>query len=192
MTATMLDVTTPTDEFSDHSAGPVEPRYRHLDLRRRVRAGSNVTVVFEDHHTLWFRMHELAWVSRLGGDRVWEQLGWYERLMPGGGRLCATVNVSPRGRAVETDRLGAAVANGRLVLRSDAGHEVIGRYLPQRKTDRLIGLVLWAEFRFPPGAVAALHNPAVEWELAIEAEGVLLDPVRLPESVLNSLSADLG
>lgn len=193
MTATMTDVSPATDEFAHRPDDTVETRYRHLDRHRRVRVGANITVVFEDRHTLWFRMHELNRVSRQAATgRVREQMDWYQRLMPGGGRLTAAVTVTTRGRPAEAARLRSAVTDGRLVLRSDAGHEVFGRYLPQQQSDRLIGLVRWAEFWIPAVAVAALHDSAVGWELAVEADGVSLPSVRLSESVLESLSADVG
>lgn len=192
MTATMPDVPPTTDEFSLPPDDTVKARYQHLDLRRRVRVGVNISVVFEDRHTLWFRMRELNGIARAAINQVGPQLHWYQRLMPDRGRLTAAVTVATRGHRGETDPLRSAVTNGRLVLRSDAGHEVMGHYLPHTQSDPLLGLMRWCEFRFPAVAIEALHDGSIGWELSVEADGLTLEPVRVPESVLSSLSADLG
>lgn len=190
MTATTPTARQTLDEYANRPDDTVEAGYRHLDRHRRVRVGPAVTVVFEDRHTLWFRIQELSRLARgtpVGPVR--RQLDWYRRLMPGDGRLLAAVWVSARGRA--GDALRAAVANGTVALRSDAGHVVPGTYLPERVSDRLIGLVRWAEFRFAPATRLALHDPTVGWELTVEAEGYPSAPTRLSETVIESLSADL-
>jgi hypothetical protein len=193
MTATTLDDTLTSDEFALRNETSVETRYRHLDRHRRVRVGSAVTVVFEDRDTLWFRIQELAGFARSRpAGSVRKQIDWYHRLMPGNGRLTAAVWIAARGRAEVVEKVRTAVADGRLVLRSDAGHEVIGRYLPERVTDRLIGLVRWAEFDFSARLREVLHDPTTGWDLAVEADGLVFGPTRLSEAVLESLSADMG
>ena len=192
MTATTLDDTLTSDEFALRDAPPADSRSCR-QVRRRVQIGSAVTVVFEDRDTLWLRIQELARVARSNPNgSVRKQIDWYHRLMPGRGRLTAAVWIAARGRTAEMERVRAAVADGRLVLRSGAGHEVVGRYLPQRVTDRLIGLVRWAEFDFPAHLREVLHDPTVGWELAVEADGLTLGPARVPEAVLEHLSADVG
>jgi hypothetical protein len=191
MTATTLDVSPSPDEFAARSADTVASRYQHLDHRRRVRVGSAVSVVFEDRHTLWFRIQELNRIARRSpSEAVRRQLAWYQRLMPGDGRLVAAVWVAARG--ADTPKIRSAVAAGRVLLRSDAGHEVIGRFLSEQSADRTLGMVRWVEFRFPAVAQAALHEPTVGWHLEIEADGLTLPAARLGEPVLQSLSADLG
>jgi hypothetical protein len=190
MPATTLDALCPLDEFLPHPVETVEARHHHLDRCRRVRVGPAVAVVFEDRHTLWFRIQELARFARsASAGVVRRQLDWYRRLMPGDGRLTAAVWVSRRGQAARPAR--AAGPGGRVALRSDSGHEVVGRYLPGQVTDRLIGLVRWAEFQFPPDARAALGDPAVGWALSVEAEGVECGPVPLPAETVQSLADDL-
>lgn len=191
-TLMMPDVPTATDEFSLSADDTVKARYQHLNLRRRVRIGANVRVVFEDRHTLWFRMRELSGIARAAINQVGPQLHWYQRLMPARGRLTAAVTVTSRGQRGEPDPLRTAITDGRLVLRSDAGHEVIGQYLPHVQSDPLLGLMRWCEFRFPAVAVEALHDGSVGWELSIEVGGETLDTAAVPEAVLTSLSADLG
>lgn len=166
----------------------VETAHHHLTARRRVPLGTGVSVVFEDRQTVWFRVQELSRYAR--GADVRRELDWYERLMPGGGRVRAAVWLNARGRAA--DQLRETVSGGRLVLSSSAGHRVVGEPLPQQVTDRLIGLVRWVEFRFTPDDRAALHDSAVEWRLGVETEDGEVLAADVDESVLESLSADVG
>jgi hypothetical protein len=166
----------------------VETAHRHLTARRQVPLGLGVSVVFEDRQTVWFRVQELNRYGR--GANVRRELDWYERLMPGGGRVRAAVWLNARGPMA--DRTREMVTDGRLVLTSTAGHRVEGEYLSQRVTDRLIGLVRWAEFRFTADDRAALHEPAIEWRLSLETDGDEVLAGAVDESVLESLSADVG
>ncbi|MCU0702779.1 MAG: DUF3501 family protein [Fimbriiglobus sp.] len=164
----------------------VESAHKHLTACRRVTLG-DLSVVFEDRQTVWFRVQELARCGRGGEHR--RQLDWYEQLMPGGGRVTAAVWLNARGR--RADDLRDEVNASRLVLTSDAGHRVEGVYLSQRVTDRLIGLVRWVEFRFTAEDREALHDPRIGWELRLESDGRTLS-VKIDEGVLESLSADVG
>lgn len=166
----------------------VESAHRHLTARRRVSLGSAVSVVFEDRQTVWFRVQELSRCAR--GKDVRRELNWYERLMPGGGQVRAAVWLNARGSVAE--RMRETVAGGRLVLKSSEGHRVVGAYLPQRVTDRLIGLVRWVEFRFTADDQSALHNAAVNWRLSLESDGAEVLAADVDECVLESLSADVG
>lgn len=181
------------DEFAlrfDRSPS-VETAHRHLSARRRVPLGAGVSVVFEDRQTVWFRVQELSRYAR-AADRpgVRRELAWYQRLMPAGGRVRAAVWLNARGRAAEGTR--QTIAGGRVVLRSSAGHRVVGDYLPQRVTDRLIGLVRWVEFRFTDAARNALLEAAVGWRLCLECDGIEVLAASVDESVLESLSADIS
>ena len=166
----------------------VEAAHRHLAARRRVPLGAGLSVVFEDRQTVWFRVQELSRCAR--GSDVRRQLDWYEGLMPGDGRVRAAVWLTARGQA--GGELRETVCDGRLVLTSSAGHRVDGEYLPQRVTDRLIGLVRWVEFQFTAADRQALHDPAVEWTMSLETTAGEALTAGVEESVLESLSADVG
>jgi hypothetical protein len=193
MTPTTLPRLGSQDEFALRSAQSpsVETAHRHLAAHRRVPLGAGVSVVFEDRQTVWFRVQELSRYAR-AADRpgVRRELAWYKRLMPGGGRVRAAVWLNARGRAAGDTR--DAIGRGRLVLRSSAGHRVAGDYLPQQVTDRLIGLVRWVEFLFTDAAREALHDSAVEWRLCLDCDGDEVLAAAVDESVLESLSADVG
>lgn len=166
----------------------VESAHEYLTARRRIPLGSSVSVVFEDRQTVWFRVQELSRCAR--GKDVRRQLDWYAKLLPGDGRVRAAVWLNGRGPA--TERMREKVASGRLVLTSDRGHRVVGTYLPQRVTDRLIGLVRWVEFRFATDDREALHTATVSWQLCLESDAAEVLVADVDEGVLESLSADVG
>jgi len=190
MSRSTLDVPFDTTDFALRPDETVEDSYRHLSRRRRLLLGAGLTVVFEDRHTLWFRIQELIRYAQYApGDPIQKQFDWYQQLIPGNGRLLAAVWISSR--APNADELSDAIAGGRIVLRSDAGHEIEGLYLNQSVSDRTMGRMLWAEFVFDEHERMALHEPYIGWELGIEAEDEREWSCRLPESMIDSLSSDV-
>jgi len=190
MTSAILDTPLSESDFALRPDDTVESSYKHLNRRRRIRLHPAITVVFEDRHTLWFRIQELirfAHHSRNTGLK--KQFDWYQGLIPGRGRLIAAVSVSLRDPQAE--ECCEALIDAELVLRSDVGHEVRGHFLLERKSDRHLGHVFWAEFIFEEAERDALHEPFIGWELALESDRIECPPVRLSERMIESLSADV-
>ena len=190
MTSATLDTPFSESDFALRPDDTVESSYKHLNRRRRIRLHPAITVVFEDRHTLWFRIQELirfAQHSRNTGLR--KQFDWYQKLIPGRGRLIAAVSVSVRDPQAE--ECCEAVADAKLVLRSDVGHVVNGHFLLERKSDRHLGHVFWVEFLFAESERGALHEPFIGWELELESDLIECPPVRLSERMIESLSADV-
>jgi len=181
--------------FRDLPTDSVDRSYRHLDRCRRIRVGPALTFVFENRKTLWFRMQELAGVSRHAADADVRRLtDWYSRLMPTRNRLLAALWVGESGRrhSLNIDNLRDVVADSRLLLRSGTGYEIAATLLPQRVRDHLIGLVGWVEFPFAGEDRLALESPRMDWRLAIESDDYRHVSEPLPAAVLSSLLADLG
>ncbi len=192
-TVPLADVFAP-DEFPALRDESVDRRYRYLDRCRRVRVGPAVTVVFENTQTMWFRMQELAQVTRAAGGSVQPELDWYRKLLPGGNRLHAAVWVAEPGRrpSKALDAVRRAVPLGRIGLRADTGAEIAGAFQSDRVRDRLIGLARWAEFHFAGPDRAAFADPARGWRLFVEAIGYRHESDPLSNDVRRSLLEDLG
>ena len=181
--------------FRELPSESVDRSYEHLDRCRRIRVGPTLTLVFENQKTLWFRMQELAGVSRHAADADVRRLAdWYTRLMPTRDRLLAALWVGESGRRpyLNIDNLRGVVAESRLVLRSGTGHEIVATLLPQRVRDHLIGLVGWIEFPFTVDDRLALETPRREWRLVIESDEYAHESDPLAPAALLSLLADLG
>ena len=190
MSTATLDSPLKVGEFALRPDDTVATSYEHLHRRRSIRLRPSIHVVFEDEQTLWFRIQELVrYAQHAPQHDIQKQFNWYQRLIPGHGRLIAVITVSPRDPFAR--QLRAELLGGRLLLRSDAGHEVPGEFLEQRCSDRLIGSVSWAEFRFDTDEREALNEPFIGWELALEFPGGQARAIRLTERMVESLSADV-
>ena len=78
-----LDDLLPLDEFASRRREFFEAHGRYLDRYRRVRIGSNLTLLFENRQTLWFRLQEVLRIARLSEPtRVQQELDLYNRLLP--------------------------------------------------------------------------------------------------------------
>ena len=181
--------------FRDLPFESVDRSYQHLDRCRRIRVGPALTFVFEDRRTLWFRMQELAGVSRHeAGADVRRLADWYTRLMPSKDRFLAALWVGESGRRpyLNIDNLRDVVADSRLLLRSRTGYEIAATLLPQRVRDHLIGLVGWIEIPFSVEDRLALEAPRTEWRLVVESDDYRHESDPLAPAVLMSLIDDLG
>jgi hypothetical protein len=99
-----LDDLLPLDEYANRRREFFDTLGRYQDRYRRVRVGPQVTLLFENRQTLWFRVHEVLRVARLADPgRRQQQLDWYNSLLPGRDRLQAAllIEVQDRGRLIE-------------------------------------------------------------------------------------------
>ncbi len=161
---------------------------RYLDRCRRVRVGP-AAVVFENRRTLWFRVQELARVARLAGTGGVERgLEWYRSLLPGRGRLLASVAVRTAGH----DRRSAPPPAATAVELAVGGHVVAGEFLTDSGGDRIIGRVRWVAFRFTAADRAVMADFARPLTLAVEAGGDRHESAPLGPDARASLLADLG
>lgn len=193
-TATFAPVA-PREPFEYDLPDPSASGSRHIDRYRRIHVGPAISLVFEDRHTLSFRMEELARFARKTlGSATQRQIDWYRKLMPGEGRLTAAVWVGlPGCRPIaECATIRRTVADGRLFFRSDRGREVEGIFLRERVSDRLIGMVGWIAFQFDPAAQKELANARNEWRISVEAPEYAYESEPLSYSVRRSLASDLA
>src|ERR1700746_2378563 len=87
-----LDDIMPLGEFAGRRREFFQSLGRYLDRYRRVRLGPQVTLVFENRQTLWFRVQDLLRIARLAEpDRVQEELDLYNPLLPGRNHLQAVL-----------------------------------------------------------------------------------------------------
>lgn len=166
------------DEFEQHS--------QYLHRCRRVQLGRAVRVVFENARTLRLRLKELArFAKATEPQRIQRELGWYESLLPGCGRLLASVSVRAANRELVRNldqgvvelRIGTRVVVGR--VRSDSGG------------DRVVGLVRWVEFPINHEDRLALADRMLPLNLIISVGDEFHESGPLLPAVRNSLLSDL-
>src|SRR3954447_17348613 len=94
MSPLVLDDLLPLADYVTQHQRHVQAQAKYLDRYRRVRIGPRLTLTFENRQTLWFRIHELLRVARLGDpQRVQHELDLYTRLLPSRGRLQAALQI---------------------------------------------------------------------------------------------------
>jgi hypothetical protein len=175
----------------EESLDPIGDELEQHDLYlmgcRRVCVGPAVVVVFENTRTLWLRFRELARVVRLTNpDRVNREMVWYRSLLPGPGRLLASVSV--RGAARD---LGRALPTGSVALWAGE-HLIPGTFRSVAADDRIVGLVRWVEFDVDADAHAALADETRPLTLRVVSGSYHHASAPLPAAVRASLLADLA
>src|SRR5581483_3577501 len=90
-----LDDLLSLDEYAGRRREFFESQCRYLDRYRRVRVGPQLTLLFENRQTLWFRVQEILRVARLSDPgRVQQELHVYNRLLPGRNQVNAALLIA--------------------------------------------------------------------------------------------------
>lgn len=188
-----LDDLIPLDEYIAERREHMSAAGRYLDRYRRVRIGPQVTLIFENRQTLWFRIHELLRVARLSEPAlVQAELDRFNTLLPGPGCLQAALHIDlPDGAAwrEQIEYWGSLPESG-LNLRTVAG-DAAARFVTNRPEDRAFGIDHWVEFSTDANARAALADRRKPASLAIEHRDYRHDSGNLSETIRQSLTDDL-
>jgi hypothetical protein len=183
----------PLAEYADRRLEFFESHRRYLDRYRRVRVGPQLTLVFENRQTLWFRVHELVRVARLAEPGLLRaELAVYNRLLPGRDHLQAALLIDvPDGVP-----LSEALAPWR-GLAGDAVRLRLGdRSLPaalltDRPEDHCVGAAHWLRIVVPADARPLLADPRVAAVVEAEHGAYRHDSGPLGADVRQSLLEDL-
>jgi hypothetical protein len=143
-----LDDLLPLPEFAGRRRELFASLARYTDRYRRVRVGPQVTLVFENRQTLWFRVQEVLRVARLT-DPEWIQaeLDLYNRLLPGPGRLHASLLLEVTEESRWTEQLaGWATLQGNEVRLCLGPRRVPAELVTCRPEDRALGAAHWIVF----------------------------------------------
>jgi hypothetical protein len=188
-----LDDLLPLEEYVGRRPEFFAAQARYLDRYRRVRVGPQVTLVFENRQTLWFRVQELLRVARLADPlRVQQELDWYNRLLPGRDRLQAALVIDmPEGpewgEQVQfwSDLAGEHV---RMCLEEEA---VPARLVTCRPEDRCAGTAHWLEFAVAGGTRRALADGRTPVFIAVAYKTYQHQSAPLSDAIRRSLLDDL-
>jgi hypothetical protein len=170
-----------------------------LKRRRRVRAGENLTFLFENRETVLFQIQEMMRTERIvHDDKVQNEIDAYAALLPGQGEVSATLFIeipdlferSPaevreavnRFQGLDRDAVSIVVGGHLLPARFESGHS----------NEEKMAAVHYLRFPVAAAARAALADPTAEARLVVDhpnykAEAVLSAEVR--EELLRDLGA---
>jgi hypothetical protein len=194
MTPLTLDDVLPLEEFAARRREFLEAHARYLDRYRRVRLGANVTLLFENRQTIWFRLQEVLRIARLTeAARVRQELDLFNRLLPGRGRLAASLLVAVRDEAKLAEELAPwrQLRGDHLTLH--LGPAVYPADLfTARPEDRCIGTAHWVQFALDAGGRDFLGDLRQAAVVALTLPSHRHDSAALTDDVRQSLLDDLA
>jgi hypothetical protein len=193
MNALTLDDLLPLEEFAGRRREFLEAHGRYLDRYRRVRIGPNVTLLFENRQTLWFRVQDVLRITRLSEPRnVQHELDLYNRLLPGANRLQAAMLIAVPDEA----RLSEELARWRELRGSELclriGQAVYAaNLLTCRPEDRAIGAAHWVQFVLEAPGRALLGDFRKPAHFAVTMASYRHESAPIGDEVRESLLDDL-
>ena len=188
-----LDDLLPLDEYAGRRREFFEAQARYLDRYRRIRIGPQVTLLFENRQTLWFRVQELLRVARLSDPAlVQDELDLYNRLLPGRDCLQAALLFEVPEEARLTDALAAwrHLQGDHLQLRIGTAR-FPAELLTCRPEDRAVGTAHWVTFHLDKRGRQFLADDRQPAHFALDYAGYQHASPPLSEDVRQSLMEDL-
>lgn len=188
-----LDDLLPLQEYATRWREFFESLGRYLDRYRRVRIGPQLTLLFENRQTLWFRVQEILRISRLSESvEIQQELDVYNWLLPGRNQLKAALII----HLADTNRLAEELASWRDLhgdqLVFDLGDQrVPARLVTCRPEDRAIGAAHWLEFTIGNDARKLLADPRIPGRFECSYPPYRHRSAPLSEEVRQSLLDDL-
>jgi hypothetical protein len=183
----------PLEEFAARRRELFAAHARYLERYRRVRVGPQVTLLFENRQTLWFKAQEVLRVARLAEPAlIRRELDVYNRLLPGRDRLQAALLL-----AVEEGNLLEVLApwrdlRGEQLCLNLGSARYPANLLTTRPEDRCVGTAHWVQFVLDARArqrLADFGRPAV---VSVDLPDYRHDSGPLGEEVRQGLLEDLA
>jgi hypothetical protein len=188
-----LDDLLPLEDYASRRREFFASLGRYLDQYRRVRIGPELTLLFENRQTLWFRVQEILRISRLSEPAlVQQELDVYNRLLPGRHQLQAALLIDHKESAHLTEELPVwRDLSGEHLFLTLADNRVSALLVTCRPEDRAIGAAHWVQFTLGNGERTLLADPHVPARFEIvhpryqHQSSVLGDEIR--QSLLDDL-----
>jgi hypothetical protein len=152
-------------------------RARVIEVKkhRRVAVGPNLTLLFENRHTVLFQIQEMVRTERIVDDaRIQEEVDVYNALVPDRGELSATLFIEipelvrmtqekvretvNRFQGLDRDSLWLVVDGLRVPARFESGHS----------KEEKMAAVHYVRFAVPDAARAALSDEKTDVRLVVE------------------------
>jgi hypothetical protein len=188
-----LDDLLPLEEYAARRREFFESLARYLDHYRRVRVGPELTLLFENRQTLWFRVQEILRISRLSEPGlVQQELDVYNRLLPGPNQLQAALILDNRDSNRKTEELTAwRDLRGEHLILSLADNRVSALLVTCRPEDRTIGAAHWVQFTLGNEHRMLLANSRIPAHFEIAHPHYQYESSPLSDEIRQSLVDDL-
>jgi hypothetical protein len=148
-----------------------EIRRRTIALKkhRRVSVGDCVTLVFENHDTVFFQVQEMLRAEHITDlDAVREELEVYNALLPNPGQLSATMLIEITDAEDIAARLLEFSGIDECLFLDIGSERVRAEFEPGRSRADKLSAVQYVRFTLSPAQRTAFADPAVAARLSIE------------------------
>ncbi|MSR30049.1 MAG: DUF3501 family protein [Gemmataceae bacterium] len=181
-----LDDLLPLEEFNLQRKELFEQQQKYLERFRRVKLGTEFTLIFENRQTLIFRLQEILRVARLTDPgKIHRELAVFNRLIPAQNILQASLLVEQG--LVKT--LGPLQGN---YLRFEIGkHSLPGDLVTARPEDMAVGTSFWVQFAFTAEQGKALGGEEAKAEVILRWGSNPLASQSLSLEMRQALALDL-
>jgi hypothetical protein len=188
-----LDDLLPLEEYVCRRREFFESLGRYLDRYRRVRIGPNVTLIFENRQTLWFRVHEIIRIARLSESaRLQKELDLYNSLLPNGQTLQAALLIDISNEMQIQQELAAwRDFNGSQLSLRYGTCAIWATLVTCRPEDLAVGAAHWVQFLLDATARQHLANLREPAHLEIDLPGYKHQSAQLSDEIRQSLVEDL-
>lgn len=123
---------------------------------RRVGVGPHMTLLFENHSTVRWQIHEMCRVEGLAGDKVDHELATYNALLPHADSLSATLLVEYQDPAERDPALRRLVGLDRHLWLELGDRRIAARFDHEQFNEVRISAVQFVRLPMDPAARAAL------------------------------------
>lgn len=159
---------------------------------RRIEVGPEIDLVFENHATIFFQIHEMLRAERITDlDAVRDEIAVYNSLLPAPGELSATLLIGITEKERIEERLVRLIGIDEHVwLEVGAEAPIRASFEPGRSRADRLSAVQYIRFALPPAARVAFLDQAVPARIRIAHPHYAAEAV-LDGAVRASLSDDL-
>ncbi|MCI0377025.1 MAG: DUF3501 family protein [Gemmataceae bacterium] len=182
-----VDDLLPLEEYVARRREFFDAHRRYIDRCRRVRIGPQLTLVFENRRTLWFRVQEVVRIARLSSTSdIRQELNLYNRLLPGRNLLQAAllIEIPDETRLAQEWSAWRNLSGEQLWL--DVSAEQFPAHLVTcRPEDRCVGTAHWVQFQIHSDGRALLADVNLAARFAFDNDiyrhksALLTDDLRL-------------
>jgi hypothetical protein len=162
-----------------------------LKKTRRVSVGPEITLVFENHATVYFQIQEMLRAERITDlDAVRAELAVYNGLLPAPGQLSATLLIEITNEADVAARLLTFLGLDESVALMIGSQRIAAEFEPGRSREDKLSAVQYIRFSLPPAARTAFADPTVPARLVVELPQYRHEAA-IDGAIRASLAADL-
>ena len=134
--------------------------------RRRVTLGPDITLVFENHATMFFQVHEMLRAEGIVDvDAIRDELTVYNDLLPKPGELSATMLIELTDESEVRARLDAMIGIDEHVHLRIGAVDVSALFESGRSREDRLSAVQYLRFPIAEKVGEAAFDPSCEWRL---------------------------